>query len=657
MEIKKRIDELVDLIKKYNQEYYENDISLVDDATFDALLHELIALEKQYPQYKKIDTPTEYVGGKADNKFTKTIHQKPMLSLSNVFNNEEIEKFVNRVQKVIDKNIFVLEPKIDGVAISLIYENGKLVKAATRGDGVVGEDITENVFQIKSIPKQLPKSLDIEVRGEIYMKKSVFHQLNKEREVNQEPLLQNPRNATAGTLRQLNSQVVRHRKLDMYGYILLNDKTESQYDSLMKLKEYGFEVNPLIIKVGEYNEILKFIDKIAGIRNELDYDIDGVVIKVNDFFKQEKLGMTAKYPRWATAYKFPAEQAVTVLKDIIFTVGRSGQITPNAVLEPTLVAGSTISKATLHNEENILKKDIRIGDYVVIRKAGDVIPEVVSVELDRRPQSAKPFNMIKNCPICGSILVKEEDKADYYCLNDDCDKKNIKSIIHFTSRDAMNITGLGESIVELFYNEGLVKNIADIYSLDEHYEELINMPGFGIKSINNLLKAIKDSKNNKFANLLFGLGIKNVGLKTAKDLVKYFSDINQLMIASAEELEAIPEIGPIITNDIINYFKQTENINLIHRLKKEGLNFSDNNKIYKTNQLSGKKVVITGTLKSLSRNDLKDKLEQYNVDIIDTVSKNTDYLICGEKPGSKLDKAKQLNIPILTEDKLLEILE
>lgn len=658
MKAQERIDELVNLINKYNFEYYQNNVSLVDDASFDALMNELKELENIYPQYKRANSPTELVGGKVDNKFQKVNHRTPMLSLSNVFNDLEINKFVQRINRD-NKNVeYILEPKIDGMAISIIYEAGKLVRAVTRGDGLVGEDITDNILQIESIPKYLSESINIEVRGEIYMKRSIFDKLNAERGAKKIPLFQNPRNATSGTLRQINSTIVKERKLDMYAYTLLNiDSINSQHEGLMKLKKYGFEINPLITKAHNIKDIINFIEKISNLRDDLDYEIDGVVIKVNSFKLQSELGITTKYPRWATAYKYPAKQAVTVLKDIVFTVGRTGQITPNAVLEPTMVGGSTISRASLHNEENIIKKDIRVGDYVVIRKAGDIIPEVVSVKLDRRSSSSKPFRMITHCPICHSKLVKEATKVDYYCVNDECDKKNIRSIIHFASRDAMNINGLGESICELLYNEGVIKNINDIYLLKNYYESLINMPGFGIKSIDNLITAVETSKNRNFANVLFGLGIKNVGLKTAKDLVQHYQSIDNLIKANKHDLEDIPEIGQIIATDIINYFSQRENIELINQLKRHGLNFNTTIKPYRSNQLSGKKVVITGTLKKFSRNDLKTLLEQYEVDIIDSISQQTDYLICGDKPGSKLAKAKQLNVAVIYEDELLRMLE
>jgi len=654
-----RIKYLRDLVEKLNHEYYVNNNSLVADEVFDAYLKELISLEKAYPNLKSPNSPTQKVGGLKAKEFKKINHQSPMLSLSNAFTEMEVKDFVTKVMQKEKNDGFVCEPKIDGLAVSLFYQQGKLVKAATRGDGITGEDVTENVKMIKSIPVTIPYLKDLEVRGEVYMRRSVFNYLNHTRKEKGEKIFQNPRNAAAGSLRQLDPKIVLDRKLDMFIYTLVDSVQHginSHYDSLMKLKEWGFAVNPLIVKVKNDVEIIDFIKKLGTERKQLDYDIDGAVIKVDDFKMQLLIGSTSKYPKWAIAYKFPAEEVVTRLLNIILTVGRTGQITPNAVLEPVLVAGSVVSRATLHNEDYIKGKDIRINDFVIIRKAGDVIPEVVAVKNELRDKVTE-FKMPATCPICKQPIKRKINQADYFCVNPDCDKKYIGALVHFASRDAMNIDGLGEQICEYLYNEGYLLRVDDIYKLKNHYQQLIHLTGFGEKSINNLLNAIEVSKDRSLANLLYGLGIKNVGIKTAKDLAKYFKTMENLLITNQGELESIPEIGNIIANNILEYINNKENIKLIKNLQKlninmqyEGITINPESPFYQ------KKVVITGTLTSYKRSQLKDVLEANGALVNDAVSSQTDILICGLNAGSKLEKAQQLGIYIMDETELNKLL-
>lgn len=654
-----RIKYLSDLVEKLNHEYYVNNNSLVADEVFDAYLKELISLEKAYPNLKSPNSPTQKVGGLKAKEFKKINHQSPMLSLSNAFTEIEVKDFITKVMQKEKIDDFVCEPKIDGLAVSLFYQQGKLVKAATRGDGITGEDVTENIKMIKSIPVTIPYLKNLEVRGEVYMRRSVFNRLNQIRKEKGEKIFQNPRNAAAGSLRQLDPKIVLERELDMFIYTLVDaiqHDINSHYDSLMKLKEWGFAVNPLIVKVKNDVETINFIEKLGAERKQLDYDIDGAVIKVDNFKMQLLIGSTSKYPKWAIAYKFPAEEVVTRLLNIILTVGRTGQITPNAVLEPVLVAGSVVSRATLHNEDYIKGKDIRINDFVIIRKAGDVIPEVVAVKKELRDKVTE-FKMPATCPICKQPIKRKKDQADYFCVNPDCDKKYIGALVHFASRDAMNIDGLGEQICEYLYNEGYLLCVDDIYKLKNHYQQLIHLTGFGEKSINNLLNAIEVSKDRSLANLLYGLGIKNVGIKTAKDLAKYFKTMDNLLITNQEELESIPEIGNIIANNILEYINNKENIKLIKNLQKlninmqyEGITINSESPFYQ------KKVVITGTLTSYKRSQLKDILEANGALVNDAVSSQTDILICGLDAGSKLEKAQQLGIYIMDETELNKLL-
>ncbi len=658
--MQERYNELIKIINEADYNYHTLDNPTITDQEYDKYLRELYRIEEEHPELKREDSPSNRAGGQVLDEFKKVTHTIPMMSLSNVFNESEIVTFDSRIRKEGFTPKYVCELKIDGLSVSLRYEKGKLVTAATRGDGVTGEDITANAKTIKTIPLKLNKEIDIEVRGEIYMSKKVLEKLNKEREKEGKPLFQNARNAAAGSVRQLDSKIAAKRNLECFIYHLPNPLDygiTTHYEALQFMKDLGLRTNPNNRLVKNVNEVLSFIDDYTKERPNLAYDIDGVVIKDNSILEQQALGFTAKYPKWATAYKFPATEVLTKLTDIIFTVGRTGQITPNAVLEPVIVQGSTIRRATLHNEDYVKEKDLKIGDIVSIRKAGDVIPEVVKPIKERRTGEEKDFEMIKFCPICNSPLMKKDGQVDYYCFNPNCDRRNIEGIIHFVSRKAMNIDGLGEKIVEDFYNMHFINNIVDIYHLNKHREDLIELEGYGDKSVDNLLKAIEDSKTNSLERLIFGLGIAHVGEKTAKILATRYKTLDNLMSASLEELTNVNDIGEIIAKSIVNYFSIEYNQNLIQELKDLGLNtkYLGAEIIEDTNFLN-KTFVITGTLSNMSRDEAKDKVELLGGKTSSSVSKKTDVVIVGDNPGSKFDKAKELNIEIWDEDKFLSML-
>lgn len=661
MDIKGRIKELIEIIDRCNYEYYTLDNPSLTDQEYDRYMQELISLEEKYPEYKEKYSPTTRVGGSVLDKFNKVTHQIPMLSLGNVFNEEEILRFDERVRKEAPEVEYVCELKIDGLAVSLTYENGILTRGATRGDGITGEDITENVKTVKDVPLRLKSDVSIEVRGEIYMSKSSFNKLNEEKIALGEEKFQNPRNAAAGSIRNLDSKVTAKRNLSNFIYHLPNPEDyglATHEDALNYMKELGFTVNPNNRKVSNISELLEYINYWTVHRKELPYEIDGIVIKVNDISLQKRLGYTVKVPKWATAYKFPALEVITKLKDIICTVGRTGKITPNAILEPVRIAGSTISKATLHNEDNIINKDIRVGDFVVVRKAGDVIPEVVRPVIERRNGTEKAFVMLKECPICGSALVRKEAEADYYCVNKHCDARKIENLIHFVSRDAMNIDGMGESMIEDFYNMGYIKDVSDIYHLNQHEEELKLLEGFGNKSITNLLTAINNSKANSLEKLIYGLGIRNVGAKVAKILAFNFNNMDNLIKANLDELTHIKDIGVVIARNVVNYFNDEKNIELIDKLKKIGLNMNYNSALIKENDyFKGKTFVLTGTLSNITRDEATSLIEENGGKVSSSVSKLTSAVIVGEDAGSKYNKALSLNIPIWSEEEFLEYLE
>jgi len=652
--VEKRMDELIELINKAGYEYYTLDKPTISDQEYDRYVQELIALETEYPELIRDDSPNKRVGGEVISSFTKVTHEIPMLSLGNVFNESDIILFDERVRKEVKNPVYVCELKIDGLSVSLLYKNGKLVRGATRGDGVTGEDITHNVKTIKTIPLRLKEDIDIEVRGEIYMSKKSFNELNEIRKKNGDELLANPRNAAAGSVRQLDSKIAAKRKLDCLIYHLPNAKDYNIYshsNALEYMKKLGLNVSPNNKIIYSLEELLEFINYWTEHRNDLPYEIDGIVIKVNDLDKQEKLGYTAKYPKWATAYKFPATKVVTKLKEIKFTVGRTGQVTPNAILEPVRLMGSIISKATLHNEEYVMTKDIRKGDIVEIIKAGDVIPRVESVLYERREGIEKKFVMTHTCPICNSELVKKE--SNYYCVNDNCDAKSIEKLIHYASRDAMNIEGFGDSIVEDFYNIGYLKSIKDFYTLKDNKKVLMELEGFGEKSINNLLDSIENSKKNSLDRLLYALGIRYVGSKTAKILSNHFNHIDKIIEAKYDDLINIKDIGIIIGKSVEDYFNNSDNLKLIEELKLLGLNMKNLNIVESNDNFIDKTFVLTGTLEKVTREEAKSLIEKNGGNVSGTVSKKTDVVVVGDSPGSKYDKAKELGITIWNEEEFL----
>lgn len=652
--MKERMNELIDIINEADYNYHTLDNPTITDQEYDKYLRELFDIEEAHPEWLREDSPTQHAGGQIIDSFNKVTHKIPMMSLSDVFSESELISFDERIRKEGVTPEYMCELKIDGLSVSLLYENGNLVRGATRGDGTTGEDITHNVKTIKAIPLKLKKPVDIEVRGEIFMNKKTLEELNEKRKLKGEPLLQNCRNAAAGSIRQLDSKVAAERKLDNFIYHLPDPEDyglTTHSDAIEYMRELGFKINPNNRLVHNINEVIEFIEDKGRIRKDLPYDIDGVVIKVNSIADQRKLGYTAKYPKWATAYKFPAEEVLTKLKDIIFTVGRTGQITPNAVLEPVIVAGSTISRATLHNEDYVLEKDLKIGDIVSIRKAGDVIPEVVERKIERRKGTEKAFKMIDECPMCHTKLVKKEGQVDYFCPNVKCPARHVESLIHFTSRDAMNIDGLGENIMEDFYNFGFIKSIPDIYNLKIHKNDLIRLEGYGDKSVSNLLDAIEKSKENSLEKLIFGLGIPHVGAKTAKILAAKFETMDNFEKATIEELVNIPDIGKIIADSVVKYFNNEENIEVINKLKEFKLNMNYLGQKVEENELfSGKTFVLTGSLEIFTRDEAKEKIESLGGKTVDSVSKKTSVVIVGANPGSKYTKAKDLGIEIWTEE-------
>lgn len=649
--IENRMDELIKIINKANIDYYTYDKPTITDQEYDRYMEELIRLEKKYPSLKRDDSPTGRVGSTVISSFKKVTHEKPMLSLGDIFNEDEVISFDERIKKTISNPSYVAELKIDGLSVSLVYEKGKLVRAATRGDGTVGEDITHNAKTIKEIPLTINKPIDIEVRGEIYMSKASFEKLNSEGNN-----FANPRNAAAGSVRQLDSKIAAKRNLSCFIYHLPNPEDYNIYthnDALRFMKELGFKINPNNKRVKNIAELMEYIDYWTIHREELPYEIDGIVIKVDDLTDQEKLGFTARSPKWAIAYKFPPEEVLTKVSKIIFTVGRTGQVTPSADLEPVRVMGSLIARATLHNEDYVVSKDIREGDTVSIKKAGDVIPEVVKVILDRRDGSQKKFEMIKKCPICGSLLSKKEGESAYYCLNDSCDSRVQEKLDHFTSRHAMNITGFGERIVEDFYNLGYLKKVSDFYHLDKYKEELMELEGFGSKSISNLLSEIEHSKNNSLERLLFGLSIRHVGEKTADILSSNYKNMDNLMNASFEDLSSIKDIGPMIAKSVCDYFSSDENKKLINELASLGLNMSYLKEVNDDTLFSGKTFVLTGSLNNFTRDEAKLRIESLGGKTSSSVSKKTDVVVAGSEAGSKLAKAQELGITIWNEEELI----
>ena len=657
-----RAQELRKLIELYNYQYYVLNQSTVTDAQFDALMNELKALEAEHPEWDVSSSPTSRVGGFVAQEFKKVTHQRPMLSLANSYSYDDLVAFDNRIHEVIgaQKIEYAVELKIDGLAMSLIYENGRLVTGATRGDGVTGEDVTANIKTIRTIPLSVAEKQSFEVRGEVYMPRKIMDKINQQRLLTNEPLLANPRNAAAGSIRQLDSKIAAKRELDMFIYYVLGDLPFTRHtESLHWAQDQKFKINPLTVICHGIDEVWDRIQTIGEMRNSLDYDIDGVVIKVNDLSTYDEIGYTAKTPKWATAYKFPAEEVATTLLDIIFTVGRTGRVTPNAVLAPVKVAGSVISRATLHNEDMVKAKDIRIGDTVIIRKAGDVIPEVARVITEQRQGSEIPFVMASACPICGSPLIRHKDEAAHYCENPLCERKIIESLIHFASRDAMNIDGFGDRLAELFFEEGWLHRLDDIYHLDQHTDLLKQKEGFGEKSVTKLLQAIENSKRNSLERLLVGLGIPEIGEKMAKTLAKEFKTIDQLILASVDRLLQVDDVGIVVANSIHDFFSDTLNQALITRLQLSGVNttYLGTTATAIPNYFSGKVVVLTGTLTTMGRKEATEWLEAHGATVTGSVSKKTDLVIAGLEAGSKLQKANELGITVFDEEKFQSVMQ
>ena len=655
--VEKRIKELREILNRYGYEYYVLDNPSVPDSEYDRCMQELIQLEEEHPEFMDANSPTQRVGGAVLDQFTKVEHIRPMLSLGDVFDFDELKAFSSRVENAVGKVEYVAECKIDGLAMSLRYNNGKFVQAVTRGDGTVGEDVTNNVRTIKSIPMEIPFMQEIDIRGEVFMPKKSLLKVNQKRRETGEDEFANCRNAAAGSVRQLDSKIAASRGLDAFWYHLPDGEEYGQsthYDSLMWLKSMKFKVNTEFTRVfHSIEEVFDFIDEIGKRRGDLPYDIDGVVIKVNSFALQKELGFTAKTPRWAIAYKFPPEEAVTKCEDIFVTVGRTGRITPNAKLKTVKLAGTSVSYAQLHNEDMIREKDIRIHDDVVVRKAGDIIPEVVRSLKDRRDGSQVPYVFPTVCPICGMPLVRLPDEAMHYCINVDCPARVVESIAHFASRDAMNIDGLGVKKVEMFHEMGWIRSIAELYDLKKHKEEMIGTKNFGLKSYENLISAVENSKNNSLDKLLSGLGIRQVGNKAAKILAARFETMDRLMAATKEELSAIKDIGDITAEGIRTYFEDESNQHLIQSLADHGVNMTYIKEETLITPFSGKTVVLTGTLSTLGRNEASALLERLGANVSSSVSKKTDIVIAGEAAGSKYDKAVKLGIQIMNEEEFL----
>lgn len=661
MNPQERIQEITKLLEKYNYEYYVLDNPSVSDAEYDRLMQELIMLEEKYPEYKSPLSPTQRVGGKVMDEFPKVQHKRMMLSLANAFNDEDLQDFDRKVREALGENevTYVCELKIDGLGMSLVY-NKKLLYAATRGDGSEGEDVTSNILTIKSVPTHIDLEGDFEIRGEVFMPKKSFDKLNEERKVLGEPLFANARNAAAGSVRQLNSAIAASRGLDAFWYYVVNAKDfgiKSHSEALNLADKLGFKTNKERRICKGINEVLKYVEEYTGKRYSLGYDIDGIVIKVDDMSLYDKIGYTAKTPKWAIAYKFPPEEVITKLTDIIYTVGRTGKITPNAVLEPVRVAGSIVQRATLHNEDFIMEKGLLKGDYVVLRKAGDIIPEVVRPVYDRRTGLEEPYEMITNCPECGMPLVKKD--AMHFCVNPHCPARQIEGIIHFSSRDAMDIEGMGDKVCEQFFNQGFFTNIVEIYQLFEHRDEIIALDGWKEKSIDNLIEAIEKSKGNSLEKLLFGLGIKEIGAKMAKTLSRIYGDLDSLMNATLEELIEIDDVGPVVASSLVNYFGDEHNREIIEGLREAGLNFKFLGNVVKAanSYFAGKTVVLTGTLTSMGRKEATEILENLGAKVTGSVSKSTHVVVAGLEAGSKLDKAQSLGITVLNESEFLELIK
>ena len=660
---KNRIEELRKEVEYHAKKYYDEDSPEISDFEYDMLMVELRNLEKEYPQFQSKESLTQKVGGHVKEGFKKVTHEVPLQSLQDVFSIEEVVDYVNKINEKakengIENNKYVVETKIDGLSAAIEYKNGKFVRGATRGNGLVGEDVTENIKTIKTIPMELKEKIDITVRGEIFISKDDFEKMNQEREENEEELFANARNAAAGSLRQLDSKITAKRPLDIYIFNVQKidgKQFNSHFEELEYLDKLGFNVNPVRIPCKDINEIKKAIAEIGNDREKLTFGIDGAVVKVDELDFREILGTTAKTPRWAIAYKYPPEKKETKLKDIICQVGRTGVITPMAILEPVKVAGSTISKTTLHNEDFIKQKELKIGDTVVIQKAGDVIPEIVEVNKEKRTGEEKDFEMPKKCPVCGAETLRIEGEAAFRCTGIECPAKLFRNLVHFVSREAMNIDGLGESIIAQLLERKLIENIADIYTLE--FEDVASLKKNGKKFAQNLINSINRSKENDLYRLITALGIRHVGTKASKILARKYKNIDNLMEATSDELGMIDDIGPIVADSIREFFLQDQTIDLIERLKKSGVNTKNLEEESEDNRFEGKTFVLTGSLEKYTRQEASDIIEKLGGKTSSTVSKKTNYVLAGEEAGSKLTKAQNLGIEIITEEQFQEMIQ
>lgn len=658
---KKRVEELRPLLKYYTQKYFDDE-QVVSDYEYDMLMKELKQIEKEYPELITKDSPTQKVGASIKKGFEKVTHEVPLQSLQDVFSFEEVEEFEEKMEKIAAENgktmEYVVETKIDGLSSAIEYRNGKLYRGATRGDGLVGEDVTHNIATIKTVPKELAEPISITVRGEVFIGKTDFDKMNEDRLLEEQEQFANARNAAAGSLRQLDSKITASRPLDIFVFNVQKSEDidfETHQESLLYLEKLGFHVNPVKILCKTRQEVRQAIEKIGQMRDGLDFGIDGAVVKVNDLELREKIGSTYKTPKWAVAYKYPPEKKETLLKDIVCQVGRTGAITPMAILEPVYVAGSKISKTTLHNEDYIKENDIRIGDRVIIQKAGDVIPEVVAVNLKKRDGTEKIFEMPRICPVCGAEAVREEGEAVVRCIGVECPAKLYRSIIHFASKDAMDIDGLGESIIAELIERGLIGNIADIYHLT--FEDIASLKKNGKKFAQNMMDAIEESKHRELYRLINSLGIRHVGVKLAKSLTKYYRTMEQLMNSSYEELRLIEDVGEITAQTIYEFFRQEQTIDLISKLKEAGVNMEVTEETITDSRFEGKTFVLTGSLEHYSRDQASEIIEKLGGKTSSSVSKKTDYVLAGEEAGSKLTKARELGVTIISEEEFVQMIQ
>ncbi|MCD8872394.1 NAD-dependent DNA ligase LigA [Staphylococcus gallinarum] len=657
-ELQTRVETLHKLLNQYSYEYYVQDNPSVPDSEYDKLLHELIDIEAEHPELRSPDSPTVRVGGSAQSTFEKVAHDTPMLSLGNAFNEEDLRKFDQRIRDLIGPVEYMCELKIDGLAVSLKYENGRFVQGLTRGDGTIGEDITENLRTIHAIPLRINDTRTFEVRGEAYMPRQSFINLNEEKEKNDEQPFANPRNAAAGSLRQLDSKLAAKRKLSVFLYSV-NDFTQfnavTQSEALDELDELGFKTNHERQRVETIDEVLQYIEKWTAQREDLPYDIDGIVIKVNAIDQQDELGFTQKSPRWAIAYKFPAEEVITKLKDIELSIGRTGVVTPTAVLEPVKVAGTTVSRASLHNEDLIHEKDIRIGDSVIIKKAGDIIPEVIKSVIDRRPEDATVYHMPTHCPSCDHELVRIEGEVALRCINPKCQAQLVEGMIHFVSRQAMNIDGLGTKIIQQLYENEKIKDVADIFYLTA--EDLLPLERMGEKKVNNLLTAIENAKSNSLEQLLFGLGIRHLGVKASRVIAEKYGSIDKLFEVTEEEFTSIHDIGHKLAQSVVTYLENEDIRALIDKLKAKNVNMLY--KGVKVSEVEGhpefndKTIVLTGKLQQMTRSEASKWLENHGAKVTSSVTKSTDLVIAGEDAGSKLTKAEKFGTEVWSEEEFM----